>query len=82
MKWMSCLVTPSSLSFIVGVSPCAGGAKASCRHSSVLAQPAGPPFEDRAFMEPPITSLAAMAAGVGVGVYAVNRRTFRPDIQH
>src|SRR6266481_3627660 len=30
------------------------------------------PFEDRAHMEPPITSLAAMAVGVGVGVYAVN----------
>src|SRR5262245_34773897 len=30
------------------------------------------PFEDRAFMEPPVTALAAMAVGVGVGVYAVN----------
>ena len=30
------------------------------------------PFESRAHMEPPVTSLAATAAGMGLGVYAVN----------
>jgi hypothetical protein len=30
------------------------------------------PFEDRSHMEPPITSLAATAAGLAVGTYAVN----------
>ena len=30
------------------------------------------PFESRAHMEPPVTSLAATAAGLGIGVYAVN----------
>ena len=30
------------------------------------------PFESRAHMEPPVTSLAATAAGIGLGAYAVN----------